>query len=80
MSAGPGLVVIRNGATTQFNDVHEGDQINVTVPAGAYVGLPMGLSFFARPFAEAKLLGYAFAYEQATHLRTLPRFVATATE
>jgi hypothetical protein len=35
VSAGPGLVVIRNGATTQFNDVHEGDQVNVTVPAGA---------------------------------------------
>lgn len=35
VSAGPGLVVIRNGATTQFTDVHEGDQVNVTVPAGA---------------------------------------------
>jgi len=27
-------VVIRNGATTQFADVHEGDQVNVTAPAG----------------------------------------------
>jgi len=35
VSAGPGLVVVRNGVTTQFNDVHEGDQVNVTVPAGA---------------------------------------------
>ncbi len=35
VSAGPGLVVIRNGNPTQFNDVHEGDQVNVTVPAGA---------------------------------------------
>lgn len=35
VTAGPGLVVVRNGATTQFNDVHEGDQVNVTVPAGA---------------------------------------------
>jgi hypothetical protein len=35
VTAGPGLVVIRNGATTQFNDVREGDQVNVTVPAGA---------------------------------------------
>jgi hypothetical protein len=35
VSAGPGLVVVRNGANTQFNDVHEGDQVNVTVPAGA---------------------------------------------
>jgi hypothetical protein len=35
VGAGPGLVVIRNGVTTQFSDVHEGDQVNVTVPAGA---------------------------------------------
>jgi hypothetical protein len=35
VSAGPGLVVVRNGATIQFGDVHEGDQVNVTVPAGA---------------------------------------------
>jgi hypothetical protein len=33
--AGPGLAVIRNGANTQFADIHEGDQVNVTVPAGA---------------------------------------------
>lgn len=35
VTAGQSLVVVRNGATTQFNDVHEGDQVNVTVPAGA---------------------------------------------
>ena len=35
VSAAPGLVVVRNGATTPFGDVHEGDQVNVTVPAGA---------------------------------------------
>jgi len=35
VSAGPGLVVVRNGTTTQFSDVHEGDQVNVTVLAGA---------------------------------------------
>ncbi len=35
VTAGQSLVVVRNGATTQFGDVHEGDQVNVTVPAGA---------------------------------------------
>ena len=53
---------------------------HVTVPAGAYLGLPLGLSFFGRPYSEAKLLASAFAYEQATHLRTPPRYLATAGE
>jgi amidase len=53
---------------------------HVTVPMGTYVGLPLGLSFFGRPFSEAKLLGYAYAYEQRTHLRTPPRFLPTAAQ
>jgi hypothetical protein len=35
VSAGPGLVVVRNGATAGLSDVRQGDQVNVTVPAGA---------------------------------------------
>jgi len=35
VSAGPGLVVVRNGATAGLSDVREGDQVNVTVPPGA---------------------------------------------
>ena len=51
---------------------------HVTVPGGHYRGLPVGLSFFGAPFTEGKLLGFAFAYEQATKLRRAPRYLATA--
>ncbi|HEU4726365.1 MAG TPA: amidase [Kofleriaceae bacterium] len=51
---------------------------HITVPAGDYRGLPVGLSFFGRPFSEGKLIGFAYAYEQATKLRTPPRFLPTA--
>jgi amidase len=51
---------------------------HVTVPGGQYHGLPVGLSFFGRPFSEGKLLGYAFAYEQATKHRKPPRYLPTA--
>jgi amidase len=50
---------------------------HVTVPAGFAFGLPVGLSFFGPAFSEGKLLGYAFAFEQATKHRKSPRFLPT---
>jgi amidase len=47
----------------------------ITVPAGFAFGLPVGLSFFARPGSEGRLLGFAFAFEQATNARRVPEFL-----
>jgi Asp-tRNA(Asn)/Glu-tRNA(Gln) amidotransferase A subunit family amidase len=45
----------------------------LTVPAGfTSDALPVGLEFLGRPFTEAALLGYGFAYEQATRHRRPP--------
>ncbi|MBX3131893.1 MAG: amidase [Gemmatimonadaceae bacterium] len=46
----------------------------LTVPMGFTVdGLPAGLEFLGRPFTEAQLLGFGYAYEQATkHRRPSP--------
>ena len=51
---------------------------HVTVPMGWTFGLPLGLSFFGKPWSEGKLLGYAYAYEQATKHRQVPRYLPTA--
>jgi Asp-tRNA(Asn)/Glu-tRNA(Gln) amidotransferase A subunit family amidase len=52
------------------------DQPAITVPMGfTSNGLPAGLQFLARPFAEGQLFQYAYAYEQATrHRRPPPMF------
>jgi amidase len=44
---------------------------------GEVGGLPVGLSLFAEAWSEAKLLSFAYAYEQRTHARTPPRYLAT---
>jgi amidase len=50
---------------------------HISVPAGYLHGLPVGLSFFAGAFQEPKLIGYAYAFEQATRMRVSPRFEPT---
>ena len=50
---------------------------SITVPAGFVHGLPVGLSFIGRAWSEAKLIRYAYAYEQATHHRKPPQLLRT---
>jgi amidase len=44
----------------------------LSVPNGYIQGLPTGLQIVARAWDEAKLIQYAYAYEQATHYRQPP--------
>ena len=45
----------------------------LTVPAGFTTDdLPIGLEFLGRPFTEATLLQFGYAYEQGTHRRQPP--------
>jgi amidase len=51
---------------------------HITVPAGFFRGLPVGISFFGRAWSEPALIRLAYVYEQATKHRRAPQFKATA--
>jgi len=53
---------------------------HITVPAGFYHGLPIGLSFFGGPFSEPTLFKLAYAWEQETKSRRKPTFASSATD
>ena len=50
----------------------------ITVPMGEVHGLPVGLSFIGPKWSEARLLGLAYGYEQASHAARQPTFAADA--
>jgi amidase len=52
---------------------------HVTVPMGqAAGGLPVGLSFIGKAWSDARLLQYAYAYEQTTKHRKPPTYQASS--
>ena len=48
---------------------------SITVPAGFIKELPIGISFFGRAFSEHVLIKLAYAFEQTTKARRIPKFL-----
>ncbi len=63
------------GGSSQFPAVS--GYPHITVPAGFYMGLPMGISFYGRAWSEPVLIKVAYAFEQATKARKAPTFIPT---
>ena len=43
---------------------------SIVVPMGfGSLGLPMTITFFGKPYEERTIIGFAYAYEQASMLR-----------
>lgn len=70
----PGRGVARSRASLTF----VGSMLQwpaLSVPNGfSAEGLPLGLQILGRAWDEARIIGYAYAYEQATHHRQPPAF------
>lgn len=52
---------------------------SITVPAGEYRGLPIGMLFYGAPWTEGKLLAYAADFEVIMNARREPKLAPTVT-
>jgi Asp-tRNA(Asn)/Glu-tRNA(Gln) amidotransferase A subunit family amidase len=73
--------LIKDGVNPPFVDQKGAPHINtflmfvpsIVVPAGfSRDNLPAGITFLGRPYADARMIQLAYAYEQATHHRRAP--------
>jgi amidase len=53
---------------------------HLTVPMGAVMGLPVGLSIIGPAWSEARLLGFGFAFEQAAKAKVTPHLLPSIEE
>ena len=49
----------------------------ISVPAGFTFDLPVGITFLGRAYSEPTLIKFAYAFEQATKVRRVPRYLPT---
>lgn len=49
----------------------------ITIPAGFVDGIPAGLAFFGKAFSEPNLIKFAYAFEQKTKKREVPKYLPT---
>jgi Asp-tRNA(Asn)/Glu-tRNA(Gln) amidotransferase A subunit family amidase len=49
--------------------------VSITVPAGYAGPLPIGVTFIGGRWDEPTLIGLAYDFEQATHVRVAPTFI-----
>jgi amidase len=47
----------------------------ITVPAAYASGLPVGITFMGGRWSEPQLIGFAYDFEQATHVRVKPTYI-----